>query len=173
MKPGKKEKIRYGQAPRETLPNAAETKTEDAGALPKEAANNDDAADNPLQPAAPVKKTRFSARAKEPKAAKPKGPQLDNFTPAAPDAGEVADKQTQSAPLGLQGDTSKKQKKKANTATTGQKQRMQDRPKQETTKTPPEMTPAAPAQGAPAPADAPKPDSTPAPAPAPAPTPQQ
>jgi peptidyl-prolyl cis-trans isomerase SurA len=173
MKAGKKEKIRYGQAPRETLPNAAETKTEDAGALPKEAANNDDAADNPLQPAAPVKKTRFSARAKEPKAAKPKGPQLDNFTPAAPDAGEVADKQTQSAPLGLQGDTSKKQKKKANTATTGQKQRMQDRPKQETTKTPPEMTPAAPAQGAPAPADAPKPDSTPAPAPAPAPTPQQ
>ena len=31
MKPGKKEKIRFGQAPRETLPTAA-TKTEDAGA---------------------------------------------------------------------------------------------------------------------------------------------
>jgi peptidyl-prolyl cis-trans isomerase SurA len=36
MKAGKKEKIRYGQAPRETLPNAAPTKVEDAGALPKD-----------------------------------------------------------------------------------------------------------------------------------------
>jgi peptidyl-prolyl cis-trans isomerase SurA len=169
MKPGKKEKIRYGQAPRETLPNAAETKTEDAGALPKEAENNDDAADNPLQPAAPVKKTRFSSRAKLPKAAKPKGPQLDSFTPSAPDAGEVADRQTQSAPLGLQGDTSKKTKKKTATATTGQKQRMQDRPKDETPKAPVEMTPAAPAAGAPAPATASKPDQTATPAPAPAP----
>jgi peptidyl-prolyl cis-trans isomerase SurA len=170
MKPGKKEKIRFGQAPRETLPNAAETKTEDAGALPKVAENDSDTADNPLQPAAPVKKTRFTARAKLPKAAKSKGPQLDNFSPAAPDAAEVADRQTQTAPLGLQGDTSKKsKKKKADTATVGQKQRMQDRPKTVSDKAPVEMTPAAPAAGAPAPATAPKPDQTTAPTAAPAP----
>lgn len=168
MKAGKKEKIRYGQAPRETLPNAPETKTEDAGALPKVADNDADTTDNPLQPAAPVKKTRFAARAKLPKAPKPKGPQLDNFSPAAPDAAEVADRQTQTAPLGLQGDTSKKsKKKKSDNATTGQKQRMQDRPKTVTEKAPVEMTPAAPAAGAPAPATAPKPDQTTTPAPAP------
>jgi peptidyl-prolyl cis-trans isomerase SurA len=172
MKAGKKEKIRYGQAPRETLPNATETKVEDAGALPKEADNSGQAAENPLQPSAPEKKTRFSGRAKLPKSAKSKGPQLDNFTPAPPDATEVADRQTQSAPLGLNGDTSKKKKKKT-TATTGEKTRMQDRPKDETGKTPLEMTPAAPAAGAPAPATAPKPDQSATPAPATAPAPQQ
>ncbi len=46
MKPGKKEKIRYGQAPTKTLPNGPETPTEDAGAM---AQNNEPA--NPLEPA--------------------------------------------------------------------------------------------------------------------------
>jgi peptidyl-prolyl cis-trans isomerase SurA len=156
QKAGKREKIRYGQAPRETLPTA-QTKVEDAGAVTKEAANSGQEAENPLQPTAPEKKTRFSERAKQPKAAKSKGPQLDTFTPAPPDAGEVADRQTQSAPLGLNGDTAKKKKKKT-TATTGEKARMQDRPKDQTDKTPVEMTPAAPPAGAPAPATAPKPD---------------
>ena len=167
MKAGKKEKIRYGQAPRETLPSAPQTKVEDAGALPKEAAAADtQIADNSQQPAVPVKKTRFSERAKEPKAAKSKGPQLDSFTPAPPDSGEVADRQTQSAPLGLDGDTSKKSKKKADTVTTGPKKRMKDRPKSEP-KTPVEMTPAPPVAGAPAPA--PTPGATTAPAPSSAP----
>jgi peptidyl-prolyl cis-trans isomerase SurA len=170
MKAGKKEKIRYGQAPRETLPNAAQTKVEDAGALPKEADNAAQEPENPAQPAAPEKKSRYSARAKLPKAAKPKGPQLDNFTPAPPDAAEVADRQTQTAPLGLAGDTSKKKKKKSATATTGEKTRMQDRPKDDTNKAPLEMTPAAPAKGAPAPAPiqqpAPVPQSAPANTPA-------
>jgi peptidyl-prolyl cis-trans isomerase SurA len=172
MKPGKKEKIRFGQAPRETLPNAPETKVEDAGALPKDAAAGDtQEADNSTRPAVPVKKSRFSERAKLPKTAKPKGPQLDNFTPAAPDAGEVADRQTQSAPLGLDGDTSKKsKKKKPNTASTGQKTRMTERPKEESTKTPVELTPAAPVAGAPAPATAPKTTNT---APVPSSAPQQ
>jgi len=169
MKAGKKEKIRYGQAPRETLPNASQTKVEDAGALPKDApAADTQVADNSQQPAVPVKKTRFSERAKEPKAAKSKGPQLDNFTPAPPDSGEVADRQTQSAPLGLDGDTSKKSKKKSNSATVTQKKRMTDRPKSEP-KAPVEMTPAAPAAGAPAPADAPKPSPMTAPTPSSAP----
>lgn len=171
MKPGKKEKIRFGQAPRETLPNATETKVEDAGAVSKDAAAGaTEEADNSTQPAAPVKKTRFSARLKEPKAAKSKGPQLDNFTPAPPDAGEVADRQTQSAPLGLAGDTAKKSKKKSTNASTGQKTRMTERPKDESTKTPLELTPAAPVPGAPAPAAAPK---TTNPAPVPSSAPQQ
>jgi peptidyl-prolyl cis-trans isomerase SurA len=167
MKPGKKEKIRFGQAPRETLPNAAETKVEDAGALPKTAAETEEA-DNAARPAVPVQKSRFSSRAKLPKAAKHKGPQLDSFTPLAPDSGEVADRQTQAAPLGLAGDTSKKSKKKSATASTGQKKRIQERPKTDIDKTPVELTPAAPVPGAPAPATAPK-ASTAAPGPSSAP----
>jgi peptidyl-prolyl cis-trans isomerase SurA len=179
MKAGKKEKIRYGQAPRETLPNAAETKVEDAGALPKEAANAAAEPNDPLQPAAPpAKKSRFAERSKLPKAPKAAGPKLDTFAPASADAAEVADRQTQAAPLGLAGDTSKKKKKKPATATTGEKTRMQDRPKAPADNTPVEMTPAAPAPGAPAPApgapapaSAPKPATTPDPATTPAPTP--
>jgi peptidyl-prolyl cis-trans isomerase SurA len=167
MKAGKKEKIRFGQAPRETLPNSAGTKIEDAGALPKEAENNAPDADAPVQPTAPVKKTRFAARAKEPKAAKSRGPKLDSFTPAPPDAAEVADRQTQAAPLGLAGDTAKKSKKKADNASTGAKKRIKDRPKSDKDKTPPEMTPAAPAPGAPAPASATKPADSTTPAPQP------
>ena len=170
MKAGKKEKIRYGQAPRETLPNAAETKTEDAGALPKVAAT--DAADdqNALQSAAPVKKTRFAARMKEPKAPKPKGPQLDTFAPAPADATEVADRQTQATPLGLAGDTAKKKKKKNPNAVAGEKTRMQARPKQPADNTPLEITPAAPVQGAPAPKPA-QPVTAPVPSSAPQQTP--
>lgn len=155
-KPGKREKIRFGQAPRETLPAAAETKVEDAGALTKEQqAENPAEADNPLdQPTAPEKKTRFRDRSKLPKAKKSSGPQLDSFTPLPADAQEVADRQTQSAPLGLSGDTSKKKKKK-HPAADGQKTRMQERPKDETPKQPLEMTPAAPVPGAPAPAKTP------------------
>jgi len=159
MKAGKKEKIRYGQAPRETLPSSTATKVEDAGALPKDASTEE--ADNSAAPAAPVKKTRYSARALEPKAKKNKGPQLDNFTPAPPDAAEVADRQVQNAPEGINGDTTKK-KKKSDAASTGQKTRMTERPKTDNPdKALPPMTPAGPVQGAPAPATAPKPaDST-------------
>ena len=71
MKPGKKEKIRYGQAPTKTLPAGPETPTEDAGAAPQVAANHEPA--NPLETTAPEKKTRYSDRAKQPKEKKPKG----------------------------------------------------------------------------------------------------
>jgi len=94
---------------------------------------------------------------------------LDNFAPASADAAEVADRQTQAAPLGLAGDTAKKKKKQNPNATTGEKTRMQDRPKQPSDTTPPEITPAAPIQGAPAPKPAQQ--SAPAPQPAPASTP--
>lgn len=178
MKAGKKEKIRYGQAPRETLPNSTATKTEDAGALPANPAAGTEEADNSAAPAAPVKKTRYSQRPVTPKASKYKGPQLDSFTPAPPDATEVADKQVQDSALGINGETNKKNKKKKDNASTGEKTRMQERPKSDEKKPEPVMTPAGGIQGAPAPATAPKPADTTAPAtttpaPAPATQPQQ
>jgi len=169
MKAGKKEKIRYGQAPRETLPSSGETKTEDAGALPKTAENNVAQQDAPVEATpAPAQKSRYAARSKLPKAPKAKGPQLDSFAPAPPDAAEVADRQTQSAPLGMNGDASKKKKKKPE-ATTTEKTRMQDRPKEPSTEKPIEMTPAGPVKGAPAPAAAPNAGTTQAPVPSSAP----
>ena len=157
MKPGKKEKIRYGQAPTKTLPAGPETPVEDAGAAPQVAANNEPA--NPLETAPPEKKTRYSDRAKQPKEKKPKGPTVDPLAPAAPDAAEVSDRQTQSAPLGLSGDTAGK-KKKAST-TTGDKTRLSDKARPENqpqTQAPaPEPTPIPTVQGAPAPSQTPPP----------------
>ena len=128
-KPGKKEKIRFGQAPQNTLPAAPSSQTEDAGALPPQVAANAEP-DNPLESTPkPEKKTRYSDRAKLPKQPKPKGPQLDPLTPVAPDAAEVADRQTQAGPLGLAGDTTTKKKKKA--TTTGDKTRLSDKKKTE------------------------------------------
>jgi len=157
MKPGKKEKIRYGQAPTKTLPNAPETKTEDAGALPPAipvVAAEEPA--NPLESSAQAeKKTRFSSRAKLPKKAKVKGPQLDSMAPQAADAAEVADRQTQAGPLGLAGDTASKKKKKA-TTTTGDKTRLTDKNKKPVVPVQGDA-PLAPAPQAPAPAPAPQP----------------
>ena len=93
-KPGKKEKIRFGQAPRETLP-AAPTKTEDAGAnaeaggtqvatgnVPQnmQVVGPDGSAENQPVEAKP-EKTRYSARAKEPKQKKAKD-KSDPFAPS-------------------------------------------------------------------------------------------
>jgi len=159
MKPGKREKIRFGQAPSKTLPSAPETQTEDAGAGTAPASASSEP-ENPLEPAAkPVEKSRFSARAKVAKKPKAKGPKVDSMAPAAADSAEVADRQTQAGPLGLAGDTSKKKKKKA--TTTGDKTRITERKKSDTPAEPTGDAPLAPAQ-------------TPAPAPQePAPTPQQ
>jgi peptidyl-prolyl cis-trans isomerase SurA len=110
---------------------------------------------NPLEPVRPTRKVRFSERGKEVRQAKrPKGegPKPDAQAPAAPEATEVADRQTQASPLGLAGDTSKK-KKKAST-TTGDKTRLADKKK-----TPAQNSgdvPLGPAQQTPAPAPQPK-----------------
>jgi len=158
QKPGKKEKIRYGQAPRETLPAATtNSTTENAGALPETASTTDQPA-NPLEPTAPTQKTRFSARARLPKTAKTpvSGGHAGATGPTPPNASEVADQQTQSAPLGLPGDTSKK-KKKASTATEG-KTRIANKKKSGEELQPkpaPQPTPIAPVAGAPAPSDHP------------------
>ena len=129
MKPGKKEKIRFGKAPQETLPKAPSSQTEDAGAGEQVASNAGAEPDNPLESnPKPEKKTRFSDRARAPKQPKPKGPQLDPEAPAAADAAEVADREAQSGPLGLGGNQTPGKKKKKNT-TVGDKTRLSDKKK--------------------------------------------
>ncbi|MGA9720517.1 MAG: peptidyl-prolyl cis-trans isomerase [Acidobacteriaceae bacterium] len=120
-KPGKKEKIRFGQAPREALPPAAhpengpeQTAAGTEGGSEAQVASNSSSADVPSsEEAAPVeRKTRFSERARQPKAKKAKTPdQLENervAEQATPE--EAAAEKTQSAPLGLAGDTASKKK---------------------------------------------------------------
>jgi peptidyl-prolyl cis-trans isomerase SurA len=167
QKPGKKEKIRYGKAPVKTLPAAAApAKPEDAGAVEQASANEPV---NPLETKPkPTEKTRFSQRATQPKQPKVQGPKPDKFAPAAPDAAEVADRQTQAAPLGLAGDTASKKKKKKTTET--EKTRLSAKSKEANAKPAPEMTPAPQVPGAPAPQIPPQ---APAPALPPAPAPQK
>jgi len=153
-KPGKKEKIRFGQKPRATLPESQNTAVENAGALPENANASAETPVNPLEPAAPTEKSRFSTRARLPKQPKPKLT-LDS-TAQAPETEVVADRQTQAGPLGLAGDTSKK--KKAATAT-GDKTRLSKKKKTEEQKQTKEQkqeqnyTPLPTLPGAPAPAD--------------------
>jgi peptidyl-prolyl cis-trans isomerase SurA len=94
--------------------------------------------------------------AKEPKKAKSAAPPVDALAPPQADAAEVADRQTQSAPLGLNGDTSKKNKKKK-ASTEGEKTRITERKKEPAAQqqTAPQYTPAPQVPGAPAPADHP------------------
>ncbi|WP_446745816.1 peptidylprolyl isomerase [Silvibacterium acidisoli] len=143
QKAGKKEKIRFGQAPRETLPSA-ETKTEDAS--PQDAAGEQVAASNapsdlrtlnpdgtPATPdaqAAPKEKKRFQDRLKQPKQKKDKN-KVDPFAPAPETTDETADRSQQTKALGLNGDTSKA--KKVNPAKLGPKRRMTDQPKDNST----------------------------------------
>ncbi len=177
MKPGKKEKIRFGQAPRETLP-AADTKTEDAGAAsPGEtqvATANGPSTVQTLNPDGTVanpatseskEKTRFQDRAKLPKEKKSKGPKVDPFAPPPVTEQEVADRQQQSKALGINGDTSKV--KTPNPAKTGPKRRMTDEKKNgeqpSTTPAPSSGQPPPASQtGTAAPASAPAPPAAPA-----------
>ena len=125
-KPGKKEKIRFGQSPREALPPAAhptngseEAAGQAAGAEAgagneAQVASNSGSTDIPgSETAAPVEsKTRYSYRARQPKPKKVKTPdQVENERAAQPDTPEeTAAQKTQSAPLGLAGDTAAKKK---------------------------------------------------------------
>jgi len=136
QKPGRREKVRFGQAPLQSLPSA-ETQTQDAGAtaaggngsnvetaanVPQTApggtgavpgnihfSNGESATDEQVE----VKKvkTRYSQQAAKVKAAKIEkkaNAKADVFPSAPADSQETADKQTQAQPLGLAGDTSKK-----------------------------------------------------------------
>ncbi len=155
---GKKEKIRFGQAPMETLPASSKpTQSEDAGAVAENASADEPA--NPLEKApAPREKTRFSDRAMTEKKVKKSKKTIfnstDSFAPAPPDPTEVANQQLQSAPLGLNGDTSPKKKKKhkiKTEVTNGKKTRMQDTKEVKAPKQPLQYTPAGSVQGAPSP----------------------
>ena len=159
MKPGKKEKIRYGKAPQETLPSTPAGVTEDAGA--GQIAANAAEPDNPLESSPkPEKKTRYSDRAKQPKEHKQKAtPQTQALTAPAPDAAEVADTQAQAGPLGLGGNTTPTKKKKKAT-TTGDKTRLSDKknaPKEETGNQPLGTAPQQPTPAPPPPQAAPAP----------------
>ncbi len=172
---GKKEKIRFGQAPMETLPDSTPTKVEDAGAVQTADASSDEPV-NPLVQA-PVKrvKTRFSQRAETEKKARKKNKKNkkdaffnqaeDQYAPAPPDPTEVANQQLQSAPLGLNGDTSSKKEKKhaKKVKVVGlPKTRYEDQKEVKTPKQPLQYTPAGPVKGAPAPSTDQAPTSTPA-----------
>jgi peptidyl-prolyl cis-trans isomerase SurA len=142
MKPGKKEKVRFGQAPSKTLPNAPETLIEDAGAEPQQAVATPEPV-NPLEVSTkPTQKSRFSARTKV-KHHKTSGPKIDTMAPVAPDSAEVADHQTQAGPLGLAGDTAKKKKNKH--TTTSEKTRLSDKKKSAATEQPSGDVPLGPA----------------------------
>jgi peptidyl-prolyl cis-trans isomerase SurA len=136
LKPGKKEKIRFGQAPSKTLPSAPESKTEDASTEPQAASSAQEPEPvNALETeasSAKKTKTRFSERTKQAKQHKAKKSKKGTLsaTPDVPEADEIADRQTQSQPLGLAGNTAKKKEKKS--TTTGNKTRLSDRKKAET-----------------------------------------
>jgi peptidyl-prolyl cis-trans isomerase SurA len=110
--------VRYGQAPRETLPNAVVPTATEAGsaansntslmqqALPEQESTSN--APNPLEAQAkPKGKTRYAARPVEKKAKKAKAKAAPAAAPAPSDQ-ETVTQQVQSAPLGLAGDTAKK-----------------------------------------------------------------
>ena len=129
----RREKIRYGQAPRTSLPDAPEQtlaagadqgpgasasvlQESGPGTAPVEQASNTSDVD-PLAPVVEHKKTRFSDRAAtetQTKAAKKavKTKEKAAMTPAPMTAEEVATQKTQAAALGLSGDTATKKKKK-------------------------------------------------------------
>lgn len=137
----KREKIRYGQAPRNALPagaqqasvgagagEASSTQAGDSGAAvapgtaiaPTESTTQISSTSDldPLAPKAAVTgKTRYSYRSKteaSDKAAKKAAQQKEKLasTPAGPTADEMATEKAQASPLGLNGDTGTKKKAK-------------------------------------------------------------
>jgi peptidyl-prolyl cis-trans isomerase SurA len=170
----KKEKVRFGQAPRNSLPAGPEETASgsdvgsgaaSASSAPAQAApgtaiapleasaqeSSSDVGPNPLVATAPVVgKTRYSDRAKtdaKKKAVKAKKvKEKAAAAPAPASAEEKATQQTQAAPLGLNGDTAKKKKKKK--VKGAPKERLQD--KTPVPKAPLEETPSkAPDRGTP------------------------
>jgi peptidyl-prolyl cis-trans isomerase SurA len=146
QKPGKKEKIRFGQAPRETLP-AGDTKQVDAGAAAPESATTQVASNSTPGNAVALTnaegnvigsnddekkaKTRFSDRMKEskPKQAEAKASKKkQKFVPPTETPEQLAQDQRDQAALGLNGDTTKA-KKKPSPAKGGPKRRLSDEDK--------------------------------------------
>ena len=144
----KREKVRFGQAPRNSLPgsdDAAEattttpaqgrvtavTPTTELASANTESAN---LADNPLTPKAPeLTKTRFSARAKEEKEKKTKNSSAKkiekaNSKPLPETAEEKANEKTQALPLSVSGVDEGKKVKKPKREKGATKERLADKP---------------------------------------------
>ncbi len=192
-KKAKREKIRYGQAPRtllaagpdDTLP-AADATAAASGAASEPGAsaapagnalvagNTVDPDVNPLeQTAPPLKKTRFAATepyhsAPKPKKLSAKAKEKLTAKPTPMTAEEKLNQQQQAAPLGLNGDTTKKPKKPKKVKG-APKERLKDKPAVTPAPVDPTVNPAIGASipgMAPAPAPAPAPGTTPSTTPA-------
>jgi peptidyl-prolyl cis-trans isomerase SurA len=132
-KPGKKEKIRFGQAPRESLPTSqvATAVAPDGGpsvTTPETRYVNPDGTVSGTVSDAPEKKTRLSNRPVVHKTKTSKSKSTD--TTDQPTADDLATQKVQNAPLDLSDPNAKKPKPK------GEKSRLSDKPKE------PDQTPA-------------------------------
>ena len=142
----KREKVRFGQAPQNALPAAPEDAaiapvapvapvSTTLGGVSSDAPATVADAENPLSgPPAPKVKTRFASqnvqvKQKKVEVADAKKADKLRATPTPADAEEKAAQQTQSAPLGLNGDTAKKTPKPARPEG-APKERLQDKPKE-------------------------------------------
>jgi peptidyl-prolyl cis-trans isomerase SurA len=132
-KPGKKEKIRFGQAPRESLPSSqvATAVAPDNGpgvTTPETRYVNPDGTVSGTVTDTPEKKTRLSSRPVVHKTKAQKSKSTD--TTDQPTADDLATQKVQNAPLDLSDPNAKKPKPK------GEKSRLSDKPKE------PDQTPA-------------------------------
>lgn len=145
QKPGKREKIRFGQAPRETLPPAP-TRQVNAGAGQQQATASEpsgvtmtDASGNMVdngeeQPKKHVKQ-RFQDQKKLPKAKRWKNRKKQKYVAPKPSAAVLAKEQRESQAYGLQGDTA--HKKKVNPAKEGPKRRFSNEDRKKKHEKPP------------------------------------
>ncbi len=141
QKPGKPEKIRFGQAPRETLP-AAQTRNVDAGAgngatATQEASGTTvtDASGQVVDTSAPApkqQKVRFQDQKKLPKTKQWKNRPKKKYVAPAETPAAAATLQRESQAYGLQGDTT--HPKKVNPAKEGPKRRLSDEEKKKQAK---------------------------------------
>jgi peptidyl-prolyl cis-trans isomerase SurA len=132
-KPGKREKIRFGQAPRESLPSSqvATAVAPDSGpsvTAPETRYVNPDGTVSGTVSDVPERKTRLSGRPVVHKAKGSKSKSTD--TTDQPTADDLATQKVQNAPLDLSDPNAKKPKQK------GEKSRLADKPKE------PDQTPA-------------------------------
>jgi peptidyl-prolyl cis-trans isomerase SurA len=132
-KPGKREKIRFGQAPRESLPSSqvATAVAPDNGpgvTTPETRYVNPDGTVSGTVTDTPEKKTRLSSRPVVHKTKASKSKSTD--TTDQPTADDLATQKVQNAPLDLSDPNAKKPKPK------GEKSRLSDKPKE------PDQTPA-------------------------------
>jgi peptidyl-prolyl cis-trans isomerase SurA len=138
QKPGKKEKIRFGQAPRESLPSsqvatasvpAVGPDTNSTVTTPETRYVNPDGTVSGAAAAASEKKSRLSNR---PPVKKVKKDKSDTDTSNQPTPEELASQKVQNAPLGLADQTAAQKKAKQK----GDKTRLSEKPKE------PDQTPA-------------------------------